>query len=283
LLLVAAAFVPMLALTAAIIGWHAFRAPPPPLKQLVEAARGETATLLGKLIDADLDCEFTKDLNSLKFTIEVPGNKIHTLAPQVGTRINRKKPLHNAPMALIEVEGDFAAVVRVTGEISPGSIRPDDLQGNEIPFTFQGAGLVLYEDKDNFVRLERTAGVSIASLEQIRKQLYEVVKSGKAADSSYTPAPEGPMYLLLIRRRERVVCGSSRDLATPFAPVKGIEGIQLDLPSRVRIGLSASNISSQPFIATFEHFALLRDVAAIDREFGELMKQGHSTRPNVTW
>jgi hypothetical protein len=41
------------------------------------------------------------------------------------------------------VEGDFAAMVEVTGEISAGTTLPKDRQGNSVPFTFQGAGLLL--------------------------------------------------------------------------------------------------------------------------------------------
>ena len=68
-------------------------------------------------------------------------------------------------MTLTAVEGDFAAVVEVTGELSPGLVLPKDRQGNHIPSTFQGAGLLLYQDQDNFVRLERTAGMAVGSIE----------------------------------------------------------------------------------------------------------------------
>ena len=77
----------------------------------------------------------------MKIKIEVPGNKIHTLAPYVVTRYNKKKPLHNAPMTLAEVEGDMVVMVTVTGEMKPGSTMPKDKQGNTIPFTFQGVVL----------------------------------------------------------------------------------------------------------------------------------------------
>ena len=56
-------------------------------------------------------------------TIEIPG-KLHSLSPEVVTRLEKQKPLYNAPMTLIDVEGDFAAVVEVIGEINPGSTRP---------------------------------------------------------------------------------------------------------------------------------------------------------------
>ena len=64
-------------------------------------------------------------------------------------------------MTLTDVEGDFAAMVEVTGDINPGSATPKDRQGHDIPFTVQSAGLILYQDKNNFFRLERAGSILI--------------------------------------------------------------------------------------------------------------------------
>ena len=169
-------------------------------------------------------------------------------------------------MTLTTVEGDFAAVVEVTGEISPGLALPEDRQGNHIVSTFQGAGLILYQDRDNFVRLERTSGVAAGSMHLTDKVLFEVVKAGKRVESQSEPlSGDGPAYLLLIRRKGRVRWGTSRDRATLPAPTREIE---LDFPAKVKIGLSASNVSAAPFTAAFENFAVLSDAAMIDAKFG---------------
>ena len=85
---------------------------------------------------------------------------------------------------------------------------PKDRQGNDLAFTFQGAGLVLYQDKDNFVRLERTAGVAVENLTSIHKVLFEVVKDGKHVNNQvYVRCPKGTVYLFLMRRKgKRAVC-----------------------------------------------------------------------------
>ena len=83
--------------------------------------------------------------------------------------------------------------------------------------------------------------------------------------SDYVQVPDGPVYLLLMCRKGRVLYGTSLDLAIPPAAITGLE---FDMPSKVKIGLSASNISAQPFTAIFENFALLTDVNIIDAEFG---------------
>ena len=166
------------------------------MMKLLKSAERSTITMLGPLVDPEKDCTLVKNEDEMKITIKVPGGKIRTLAPMIHQRFNKKKPLHNAPMAMIDVEGDFIALVDVTGDIQAGAKLPKDRQGNDLVFTFQGAGLLLYQDKDNFIRLERTAGVSIDDLQPIHKVLFEVVKEGKQVGNHvYPPVPEGRSIL----------------------------------------------------------------------------------------
>ena len=111
--------------------------PPRRTARILRDARPDSIAVLEPLVDPDKDCRLAKDEETYTIKIGVPGNKVHTLALDVGTHLNKRKPLHNAPMSLIEIDGDFAALVQVTGEMSPGSTRPNDLQGNEIPYTLQ--------------------------------------------------------------------------------------------------------------------------------------------------
>ena len=100
------------------------------------------------MIDAVGDCKLIPDATGL--TISVPG-KLHVLSPELNIK--------NSPMVLIDVEGDFVAQVKVAGEVMPGRTPVE-----KMPFAFHGAGLLLWKDKDNYVRLERAgAGASRAS------------------------------------------------------------------------------------------------------------------------
>ena len=119
------------------------------LQKMMKMAQRRSVNMLGPLIDPDKDCKLTKDEDNLKIKIEIPG-KLHTLSPEITSRKNRKVSLHNAPMTLTEVEGDFAALVEVTGEINPGSATPKDRQGHAIPFTVQSAGLILVSRQRQF-------------------------------------------------------------------------------------------------------------------------------------
>jgi hypothetical protein len=61
----------------------------------------------------------------------------------------------------------------------------------------------------------------------------------------------------MMRREGRLVVGAS---------------IKFDLAPKVKIGLSASNISAKPFIAQFENFALFNSRTQMDAIFGDRTK-----------
>src|SRR5262249_22896791 len=130
--------------------------PPGTLERQIKAVRTRSLSLLGPLVDPSKDCRLEKDESNFKGRIGVPG-KMHTVSPEMVSRTN--KPLHNSPMTLTDVEGDFAVIVEVTGEINPGPTPPKDRQSRTLPFTVQSAGLIVYQDKDNFLRLERAGSV----------------------------------------------------------------------------------------------------------------------------
>jgi S1-C subfamily serine protease len=237
------------------------------IMRILKSVQRKSISLLGPLIDPEKDCKLVKDEDNMKVSIEIPGGKVRSLAPYIVQRLRKNRPLHNAPMSLAEVEGDFAALVEVTGEMRAGDKLPKDRQGNEIPFTFEGAGLLVYQDKDNFVRLERTAGVAVATLQPVHKVLFEVVKDGKQVENHiYFPVQEGQTYLLLMRRKGRIIVGASFIQGMPPMPFRAIE---FDLSSKVKVGLSASNISAKPFTAHFENFALINSETQMDAMYGD--------------
>ncbi len=240
--------------------------PPGAVQRVIASARKKSFTFLGALTDPDKDCKLIKEESDFKIKIQVPGNKIHTNSPEIVTRFNKKKSLHNAPMTLTDVVGDFTSMVEVTGDMNPGTTLPKDRQGNQIPFTFQGAGIVLYQDKNNFVRLERTAGTSLRDLQPVHKALLEIVKDGNLKTHIYFDLPESDIRLILVRHKGKVQCqfGSKSENTTYASPEYAI-----DLNPKIKIGLSAANISAKPFEATFENFVLLNDSTTAEEEFGK--------------
>jgi S1-C subfamily serine protease len=239
---------------------------PGQIQRTIKEVRSKSFSQLGALIDPDKDCKLVKDDDRMKVKIDVPGNKIHTISPYVVKRFDKKKPLHNAPMVLAEVDTDIVAIVTVTGELTPGTTLPKDKQGNMIPFTFQGAGLVLYKDKENFVRIERSTRVDTEKLTSDHMFLFEVVKDGQQVPNHvYARVPEGDVLLILAKRKGKVRCLFSADGGKSVAMLQQFE---LDLPDKVKVGLIASNISAKPMTASFEDFALIDDQKLIDMLFG---------------
>jgi hypothetical protein len=238
---------------------------PGPIRDAARASRiagrvlAKSLDLLGPLIDPSKDCRLDKDTRSLKVRIDVPG-KLHTLSPDYAVRKN--SPLHNAPMTLTDVDGDFRAQVDVTGEISPGSKLPSDRLARGVPFTFQSAGLLLYQDKNNFMRLERAGSIMVERMTPVHRLVVEVIRDGKPAITPiYLDIPEGDTKLIMVRRKGRIRC--------MFGPagsgsIYRFREFALDFPSKVKIGLTASNISAQPLTATFQGFALINDATMID-------------------
>lgn len=192
---------------------------------------------LGELIDPAKDCKMSRDEKGL--TITVPG-RLHINSPELKSK--------NAPMALADVEGDFIAQVKIAGDLRPGSepVRRS-------PFTFHGAGLVLWEDKDNYMRLERCAGTKGASgLTLAHRVLIETCKGGKPAGHGYIDVPEMEWYLRIERRKGALRCYVSPD-GKKWVP---LNPLAVEFAEKLKVGVSASNTSKKEFQARFEEFIL---------------------------
>ena len=101
----------------------------------------------------------------------------------------------------------------------------------------------------------------------MHRLIIEAVKDGKEAEGGYIylDVPEENTLLILIRRKGRVRCLFSPDGGNTVAT---FQEFALDLPPKVKVGLTAANISAKPFSATFDTFAIVNDVTKIDSEFG---------------
>ena len=120
---------------------------------------------------------------------------------------------------------------------------PRIARATTIPFTFNGAGLILYQDKDNFVRLERTAGVGLDNLQPIHKVLFEVVKDGKHdRKPSLSPGARGDR-LSGRWSGERVGCSAVTARISPVHHVRSKHQSSSIFPPRSR---SASRPATSP-------------------------------------
>lgn len=179
--------------------------------------------------DPDGDCRF--QVGGDTAIIEVPGT-VHELLPPP-----RKT---NAPRVLGPVEGDFVAEVRVTGEV-----RPADPPAPSSHIAFHGAGLLLWGDAGNFIRLERAAFVRDAQLHTY--VLFEHLTQGAPSNGQDVPYLGGPVTLRLERRGAQVLGSFSVD---------GVRwetlGPKTFSAPKATLGVAAVNTASTPFFARFE-------------------------------
>jgi hypothetical protein len=196
----------------------------------------------GDPIDPDGDCDLRLEGRALALT--VPGTP-HELRAESG------KGKRNAPRVLRDVEGHFVAQVKVTGDLGAGDVPV--VSG---PVASRSAGLVLWQDERNFVRLERIAGRAPDGERPRDRLLLEYWKDGQLQDTS--PGSGGPLprgrttWLRLTRRMDKLKAEASQDGET-WTEVKTIP---IRLSSRLRLGVMATNTSGRPLGVQFEAFQL---------------------------
>lgn len=199
--------------------------PPPPTQPVTW---GE---LKGDRGDAELNPQ------GAVLAVNVPGT-LHILSPDLKSK--------NAPRLVTPVRGDFTATVKVIGRISPGT-NPLPL----LPFTFQGAGLLVWENEDHYLRLERTGSYSSEGKKHM--VLEEYVKDNKTAPNGVRDARVTDLTLRIERRGSELRCAYSPDQGKTWLEVKRQA---TSFPAEVQVGVSIANASPKPFAITLENFQL---------------------------
>jgi regulation of enolase protein 1 (concanavalin A-like superfamily) len=198
-----------------------------------------------KPTDPDKDCTFKKEKGGL--TITVPG-KDHGLAIERGRM--------NAPRLLRDVEGDFVAEVRVSGTLNPSMTST---AAGRTPFL--AGGLVLMADEKTYIRLERAAyrrdDVATYANWELRQDGNWLLQG----NSSVCPLKEKAAYLRLERKGDRLLASVSED-GKEWSELSPLE---LKLPAKLKLGVTANSTCTDPFSAHFDRFKLRkgkRDAAA---------------------
>ena len=191
----------------------------------------------GELADAGGQAKVRKD--GARVTLEVPAGS-YDLYPE-----NQKV---NAPRLVQDASGDFAVQVKVVGKVmgEKGAEAP----GRDV--AFNAATLVIWQDENNFVRLDR-AGFHKAGKPN-HQTYYHVYLDGKRTVHQNRPLAVKDSWLRLQRKGGKVTAGWSQDGKTwqsyPEQDVK--------LADKVKVGVAALNASSKPFAASFEELKVTR-------------------------
>jgi serine/threonine protein kinase/regulation of enolase protein 1 (concanavalin A-like superfamily) len=199
--------------------------------------RSPAPSAWGPFIDPDGDCKASVDEEHNRVTIGVPA-KAHLLSADLGRL--------NAPRLLRDVRGDFEARVRVSGTDHP-SVRASTKEYDP----YHGAGLLLWQDSQNYIRLEIATAIPKGK-PPLRYANFELRQGGKLASSKGLKLDDRASLLRLERRGGQVRASFGWDGVnwTSFDP------LEAEFPERLEVGLVAINSAMKLLQATLEDFAV---------------------------
>lgn len=188
----------------------------------------------GMVLDPLKDCEFLTEKNSLRLNV-------------TGSRHQRpvEHQILNAPRVMREVEGDFLITVKVVGDFRPGGKSTNP---KSIPFN--GAGIIVFSDTDNFIRLERAAVNRGGRINPYVN--FEEFEGGSNGVTHSEVMKGGDCWLRMERKGSKIHGSISFDGKT----WKDLKPIQTVWPKNVKIGLLATSSSGLPFSVVFEEYQL---------------------------
>jgi RNA polymerase sigma factor (sigma-70 family) len=207
------------------------------------APKTELLTLRGwgTTLDPAGDCKFT--LEKDKLTITVPGSD-HALCIERGQM--------NAPRVLQDVEGDFILQVKVSGDYPAEATSVVEKRT-----AFHGAGLLLWQDEKNYIRLEKARLNSNGAVGYVSWELREDGEFARVGDTRDAPTDAKEVYLRLERRDGKVFGSLSADGNQWTA----LEPMAVELPKKVKVGVVAGQNTSTGFAPEFSEFKLYREAA----------------------
>jgi regulation of enolase protein 1 (concanavalin A-like superfamily) len=182
--------------------------------------------------------------------ITVPGT------PHVLSAEDPRLPM-NAPRVVRRVRGDFTADVRVLGHLEPGRSKTTYYD------PFHGAGLIVWQDPSNYLRLERAVGFIKGRPHPYLN--YELREGGRLAVSHGITIQDHSLFLKLRRQGQAFSAWYSRD---------GRRWVQLarvdaTLDERVQVGVVAVNSSARTLSAELERFSVTDPQGSTARDYAD--------------
>jgi regulation of enolase protein 1 (concanavalin A-like superfamily) len=215
-----------------------------------DGARPHEVPGWGRVLDPWRDCDVSLDPSSDRLKIKVPGTP-HVLSAEAP-----ELPM-NAPRVVRHVRGDFTASVRVLGRLEPARSKTTHYD------PFHGAGLIVWQDPSNYLRLERAVG-SIQGRHHPYVN-YELRQGGRLVMSHGITTQDHSLFLRIRRRGRAYSAWYSRDgrrwveLAT----------VDASLDERVDVGVAAINSSGRPLAVELEGFRVEDPQGSMARDYAD--------------
>jgi regulation of enolase protein 1 (concanavalin A-like superfamily) len=214
-------------ISAIVLGFGAFL--------IVARASADDAKTLGSqwgaLVDPDKDCRTAEKDGVL--TITVPGTHHNLTHTPTGTRLN-------SPRVLKDVKGDFRA--QVTVKAFPLPAPNTSVNGG---FSFISAGLLVWQDDKQFVRLDRAAE---GGTQESPFAWVEVFEGGKSVKRQFRAVPNKDTFLRITRAGNKLTFETSED-GKDWGEVMATD---VKLAEGLKVGVLAINTTTREFGPHFE-------------------------------
>jgi S1-C subfamily serine protease len=212
----------------------------PPARFLLGAPKTRDAvlTVWGEVVDPDGDCRLRLEKGAL--VGDVPGT-LHDLNIDIN--------VINAPRVVQEIEGDFTVTVKVLGSFRPGRVRTGP---KSVPYN--GGGLVAWLDQDHYIRLER--GSMFRDNHVLGFLAFESRELGTRAEVHNKGGldPKQDLWLKLDREGNLISGAFSID----GREWTDLEPMDVEWPTRLKVGVDWVNSCGDPMTVRFEEYALAR-------------------------
>lgn len=166
------------------------------------ASKPQTIEGWGTAVNPAEDCKFNADDGRLVIEIPESGVRSYDLAMDFGGT--------NAPRVVAPVKGDFVIQVKIDASSAAAGENP----GAQDSGYYSGAGLVVFADEKNFVRLERAALFSPEAGARLYTN-FEIRVNGKVEKQGNTgdlpPDKTKPVWLRLERKGGELHASMSQD------------------------------------------------------------------------
>ena len=214
----------------------------------------------GRVIDPSQDCDIALDRENERLMIRVPGTP-HVLSAEVP-----QLPM-NAPRIVRRVRGDFTAGVHVLGRLEPGRYSTTHYD------PYHGAGLIVWQDRSNYLRLERAVGFIKGRHRPYIN--YEVREGGRLAVSHGFTTEDAPLFLKLRRQGVAFSAWYSRDGRRWVA----LGRVDATFAERVEVGVVAVNSSKRTLSAELEGLSVEDPQGSMARDYGDHDSEESSPPP----